>query len=130
MLHSVLDPRQSVRTNVVLREAEQAVKAGVETILVVPEQATAEYEFLLAQRLGAPGQRLLEVTNFSRLRDVVLRQLGGVARRVPDGMEKELLLALTLMDLPREAAFLCRAVTEAYAVFAPDDAPLSAEDVS
>ncbi len=113
MLHCVLDPRQTVRNEIALREAEAAVKRGVRTFFVVPEQATAEYEYLLAQRCGAPGQRVLEVTNLSRLRDVVLRQVGGIARRVPDGMEKELLLALTLLELPDLAPLLCRGIDPA-----------------
>ncbi|MBP5288989.1 MAG: PD-(D/E)XK nuclease family protein [Clostridia bacterium] len=113
MLHSVLDPRQSVRTDLVLRQTEKAVKAGRDTVFIVPEQATAAYEFLLAQRLGAPAQKRLEVTNFSRLRDVVLRQVGGVAKRVPDGVEKDLLLALTLMDFPGEAQLLSRSFDSA-----------------
>ncbi|MBQ3865922.1 MAG: hypothetical protein II776_03390, partial [Clostridia bacterium] len=117
MLIRVLDVRRAARDGIILREAEKAVREKKRAFLLVPEQATAEYETLCARRCGAPGQRYLEVTNFSRLRDVVLRQVGGVALRALGGVEKSLLLALTLTDRPGEAALLCRkndpdAVTE------------------
>lgn len=76
-----------------LDRLEEAFRAGKRIFLLVPEQATADLEEEVCTRLGGKASMQVEITNFSRLPNVVLREYGSLAGVCPTDAEKKLLLA-------------------------------------
>ena len=66
------------------------IKKDKNAIFIVPEQMTARTERDVVQRLGNGASLLVEVTNFSRLADVVLRSFGSLCHRSVTEEEKKL----------------------------------------
>ena len=81
MLNRIIGPMGSGKREIAFSLAERAYREGKQVFYLVPEQASAEVERALAKRLGAGFSTLVEVTNFSRISNVVLRSYGKIAVR-------------------------------------------------
>lgn len=92
MLHRIIAPVGSGKKDRILSLVKDAFSKGKRVFLLVPEQATARYERDVTSLLGNRGGELVEVTNFSRLPDVILRKVGGLGDRVLTDTAKKALL--------------------------------------
>lgn len=99
MLHRILGPVGSGKKDRLLTKIEQAYSQGKNIFVLVPEQATARYERDVVSLLGNRAGERVEITNFSRLPDVVLRKIGGLSERALGDTEKKLLLFSCMKDL-------------------------------
>ncbi len=98
MFYRVFGAIGSGKKEVLLNLAKKAYQNGEKVFWIVPEQASAGYERLLTQELGPGVSTLVEVCNFSRLSNVVLRSYGKLAQRSVTEEEKKLLLFRTLSE--------------------------------
>ena len=93
MLYRVFGKVGSGKQSFILEKAQRAVREGRRVFLIVPEQVTAVYEKKVASLCGAASWEWAEVTNFSRLPNVVLRSYGSLAGRAPTDAEKRIVLS-------------------------------------
>lgn len=93
MLNRIFGAVGSGKREWMLRRLEEAFHAGKRIFVLVPEQATADLEEEICARLGGKASMQVEITNFSRLPNVVLREYGSLAGVCPTEAEKKLLLA-------------------------------------
>jgi len=98
MLYRVIGTRDREKRDFLLNLAKEAMAQKKRVFVLVPEQATALYERELASLCGAGSALDFEVTNFSRLSNVVLRHWGELATRSITEEEKTLLLAQIFRD--------------------------------
>ena len=92
MLTRVFAPIGGGKKDYLLSRVREGCEKGERVFLIVPEQATAEYEEAVVSLCGARCNDFVEVTNFSRLPNVVLRSIGDLARRSLSEEEKKLIL--------------------------------------
>jgi len=97
MLHRLFGRQSEEKKEAILKVIRTACDSGTRVFILVPEQATARYERLVALHGGASSWEFAEVTNFSRLPNIVLRSYGSLARRSVTREEKKLLLYRTLI---------------------------------
>ena len=93
MLNRIFGVVGSGKREWMLDRMEEAFREGKRIFLLVPEQATADLEEEVCTRLGGKASMQVEITNFSRLPNVVLREYGSLAGVCPTEAEKKLLLA-------------------------------------
>ncbi len=93
MLNRIFGVVGSGKREWMLNRMEEAFHKGKRIFLLVPEQATADLEEEVCARLGGKASMQVEITNFSRLPNVVLREYGSLAGVCPTEAEKKLLLA-------------------------------------
>lgn len=98
MLHRIIAPIGCGKQQRILEEAKKALEQNKRVFLIVPEQATAQYEYALISLCGNRLAAAAEVTNFSRLPDTVLRACGSITKRSLSEMEKKILLAETVLE--------------------------------
>ncbi|MBR2616455.1 MAG: PD-(D/E)XK nuclease family protein [Clostridia bacterium] len=99
MFYRVFGPVGSGKRAFLQSLARDAFQSGKRVFVLVPEQASADYERELVRLLGPQCSMLLEVTNFSRLSNVVLRTFGEMARRSITPEEKKLIISHVLGEL-------------------------------
>ncbi len=113
MLNRIFGAARSGKRDWMLARLEEAFREGKRIFVLVPEQATADLEEEICTLCGGGASMQIEVTNFSRLPNVVLREYGGLAGICPTDAEKKLLLAecvhsllpsLTALNLREDAA--------------------------
>ncbi len=92
MLYRVIAPMGCGKKELLFRRLDKACRSGERVFLIVPEQATAHYERRVLTLCGSRLGERVEVTNFSRLPNTVLRQYGRLARRSLTKEEKKLIL--------------------------------------
>jgi len=92
MLHRIIGAVGAGKKDRLKEKIRQSFAAGKEIYLLVPEQATARYEREMVTLLCYGAGERVEITNFSRLPDVILRKIGGLADRALSDTEKKLLL--------------------------------------
>ncbi len=93
MLYRVIGPMGSGKTKYLQGLVKEAFDRGERVFVIVPEQATAGYERDLVTLCGNRVSSLVEVTNFSRLSNIVLRSFGSLSGRSVTEEEKKLILA-------------------------------------
>ncbi len=93
MLNRIFGDLGSGKRSFMLTRLEEAFREGKRIFVLVPEQATADLEEEICARCGGRASMQIEVTNFSRLPNVVLREYGALAGICPTDAEKKLLLA-------------------------------------
>lgn len=93
MLNRIFGVPGSGKRDRMLKELKKAFDAGKRIFVLVPEQATADLEERICALCGPSASMQVEVTNFSRLPNVVLREYGSLAGICPTEAEKKLLLA-------------------------------------
>ncbi len=98
MLYRVFGPAGSKKEERLLALAKEAYEAGEEVFVIVPEQATARYERNLVEVCGNRCNDRVEVTNFSRLSNVVLRTFGSLCHKILTEEERLLLLYDTVQE--------------------------------
>lgn len=109
MLNRIFGAVGSGKREWMLARLEEAFQKGKRIFVLVPEQATAELEEEICLRCGGRASMQVEVTNFSRLPNVVLREFGALAGVCPSEAEKKLLLAECVHTLtPRLSALNLR----------------------
>ena len=96
MLHLVLGRSGSGKTEYLRSQAAQLAEKEQKVMLLVPEQYSFETERAVLHRLGPQKARFIEVTSFTRLCDLVMRQTGGLAGRRLDDGGRNILMALAL----------------------------------
>lgn len=79
MLHRLIAPKGCGKRDRLLSLAAELCRKGEKVLFLVPEQITADTEKDLIVRCGASCNEFVEVTNFSRLTDLVHRRYGGLA---------------------------------------------------
>ncbi len=93
MLNRIFGDLGSGKRDWMLKRLEEAFRKGKRIFVLVPEQATADLEEKICASVGGKASMLIEVTNFSRLPNIVLREYGALAGICPSDAEKKLLLA-------------------------------------
>lgn len=78
---------------------EERMRAGKRSLLLVPEQQTVTAESEYAERLPAAAPLTFEVTNFTRLPNLVFREIGGLSDNYSDNTVKALYMWRTLTEL-------------------------------
>lgn len=78
---------------------EARMRVGKPSLLLVPEQQTVTAESEYAERLPADAPLTFEVTNFTRLPNLVFREIGGLSDNYSDGTVKALYMWRTLTEL-------------------------------
>lgn len=106
MLNRIFGDLGSGKRSLVLQRLEDAFREGKRIFVLVPEQATADLEEQICARLGGTASMQIEVTNFSRLPNVVLREYGALAGVCPSEAEKKLLLAECVHTLAPQLSLL------------------------
>ena len=91
MLHRIFGQVGSGKKERLLGAVSAAYEAGKRILVLVPEQATAGYERDVVSLLGNRAGERVEVTNFSRLPDLVLRAFGGLGEVSLGDTEKKIL---------------------------------------
>ncbi|MBE6713287.1 MAG: hypothetical protein E7580_07185 [Ruminococcaceae bacterium] len=119
MLHRIFGVPGSGKREWMLSRLAQAFREGKRIFVLVPEQATADLEEKICALCGGTASMQIEVTNFSRLPNVVLREYGSLAGVCPTEAEKKLLLAECLHALGDQLSALNlrvdpRAVSDLY----------------
>ena len=99
MLKRVIAPEGWGKTSLIHREIAEKAARGERVYLIVPEQITAETERAVLSLSGARAADRVEITNFSRLPDLVFRETGGAAKRCLSPVDKEILLAACAQEL-------------------------------
>ncbi len=93
MLYRVFLPPFSEGEDYIEKKIYQAFSQKKRVFVLVPEQATANYERAVVELCGNTASESIEVTNFSRLPDVVLREYGSLSGKAPTSAERKMLLA-------------------------------------
>lgn len=93
MLYRVFLPPFSQGEDYILKKIQEAFSEKKKVFVLVPEQATALYERAVVSLCGNTASWSIEVTNFSRLPDVVLREYGSLSGKAPTSAEKKMILA-------------------------------------
>lgn len=88
------EPKHEIITRIRARLAK-----GEKALLIVPEQQTLLAEREMADLLPENAPLLFEVTNFSRLADIIFRIAGGVGVRYLDRVGRSLFMWRTLSEL-------------------------------
>ncbi len=111
MLNLLIGPSGSGKTHTILETLAALTAKGQQNILwLVPEQYSFESERAILRALGPVQAACVRVTSFSRLADLVAREVGGMAgRRLDEGTR---------------ALLMSRALTEVAAVAADTDTPI------
>ncbi len=105
MLELLLGRAGSGKSETVLRRLEELADSGREGLfLLVPEQASFETERTLLTRLGARRAARVQVLSFSRMADMVFREVGGVAAETADDGVAALLMSRALEQTAAVAA--------------------------
>ncbi len=99
MLYRVMAPEGRGKTTLLFRRLAECVREKKRSYVLVPEQITAETERAVLTLCGAPSNETVEVCNFSRLSNLVMRETGGVARRFLTPSDKNVILAAVGRDL-------------------------------
>ena len=107
MLELILGKNWRANRNRVLERMARDVAAGREKlVLLVPEQASHEYERRLCAAAGDRASRYGEVLSFTRLASRVFSQTGGGAVATLDGGGRLLAMAAAVWQLrPRLKAY-------------------------
>jgi len=99
MLYRIMGPVGAGKRELLLNEAQRVFQAGGKILFLVPEQATAQYERSLIALCGSFFEDRIQVTNFSRLPNLVLREYGEIAQRNLTEIEKKLLFFEAVKEL-------------------------------
>ena len=99
MLELILGGAGTGKTILIYDKIKQAVQAGQQVILLVPEQASFENERQLYRLLGPQKALSVEVLSFTRLCDRVFRAYGGMAGIHMEDSSKLLLMSVALEGL-------------------------------
>lgn len=97
MLRFLLGRSGSGKTHLVDRMLKKMAESGHKRLLLlIPEQCSFERERSLLQLLGDQLFQTVEIMSFSRLPDLVFRQLGGLAGRRLDDGGRAILMSIAL----------------------------------
>lgn len=100
MLQLLIGPSGSGKTHTILDRLAALTAEGQQNILwLVPEQYSFESERAILRRLGAVGASHVRVTSFSRLAELVAREVGGMAGRRLDEGVRALLMSRALTQV-------------------------------
>lgn len=89
----------SGKTTSILDSIKKDTEAGIRTFLIVPEQEAVLSERAALETLPPSSELYLEVTNFSRLYNLVCREYGGLCYRYITGPIRHLLMWQNLREL-------------------------------
>ena len=78
MINFIFGSHGSGKTSKILDMLREDAKAGITSLLIVPEQEAVQAERLTLEALPSSAQLSLEVLNFSRLYNRVCREYGGL----------------------------------------------------
>ncbi len=87
------------KSEYIYEKIAERTKERQPSFLIVPEQATAMTERLLASRTTADAPLYFEVTNFSRFANTVFRRLGGLAAHAETAEARAALMWRTLYSV-------------------------------
>ncbi len=97
MLQLLIGRSGSGKTHTILNRLDTLAEAGQGTILwLVPEQHSFESERALLRQLGPVKAARVQVLSFSRLADMVFREVGGLAEETLDEGTRALLMSRAL----------------------------------
>ncbi len=99
MLYRVFTPPGCGKKDYIPEKIKEAFLEDKRVFVLVPEQMTASFERKVVSLCGNRASERIEVTNFSRLPDVVLRTFGSLGGKAPTDAEKKLILAECLHHL-------------------------------
>lgn len=103
MFYRVIGPAGSGKREWLEGFIKTEYEKGKKIVVIVPEQASALYERRVIELCGAGANLSVEVCNFSRLSNIVLRSFGSLSRRALTEGEKKVVLSLVLKE-QKEAA--------------------------
>ncbi len=99
MLYRILGSSGSGKTEYMLSKMGECIKKGKKTLLIVPEQQSVDYEYILCNRFGNSCNMYCEVLNFERLPNRVARDFGGLAQKNIDKGGACALLSLVVVTV-------------------------------
>ena len=100
MLQLLIGRSGSGKSHAVFDRIETLVQGGHDRVLlIVPEQYSFESERMLLRRLGAQQANRVQVLSFTRLADMVFREVGGVAGEPLDDGVRALLMSRALDEV-------------------------------
>ena len=82
-----------------ISEIEKLSAEGKRSLLIVPEQQTVLTEGILSRVIPPSASTVFEVTNFTRLANMVFRALGGLSGEYCDSAKSALIMWRTLTEL-------------------------------
>lgn len=104
MLQLLIGPSGSGKThNIIARIAALAAQGRKDILWLVPEQYSFESERAILRALGPVGASGVRVLSFSRLADMVAREVGGLAHRRLDEGTRALLMSRALTQVAQMA---------------------------
>ncbi|MEG1849556.1 MAG: ATP-binding protein, partial [Oscillospiraceae bacterium] len=101
MLQLIVGPAHSGKTGLLRARIQERARAGKRAVLLVPEQASFANEKALALLLGPDAARA-QVLSFTRMAELLLRELGGAGRRAMNEAAAYLLMSVALDELSDE----------------------------
>ena len=105
MLQLLIGRSGSGKTHTIVERLDALAAAGQEPILwLVPEQHSFESERTLLEKLGPVKAARVQVLSFSRLADMVFREVGGLAEETLDEGTRALLMSRALEQVAAVAA--------------------------
>lgn len=93
MLYRVIAPVGAGKRSFLFERAKEAFLQGKKVFFVVPEQESATVENQILTLLGPESNEGVEICNFSRLPNIVLREVGHLSKKSITEAEKEILLS-------------------------------------
>lgn len=114
MLQFIFGRPASGKTYTVIKKIGQAVSAGRQAVLLVPEQFSFESERLVLHSLGDSAAMNVSVVSFSRLFDEVRRVAGGMAGTPLSEADKVILMKKALSAVSHELKLwgrYCRSIS-------------------
>lgn len=93
MLYRVIAPVGAGKRNFLFQKAKEAFLQGKKVFFVAPEQESATVEKEILSLLGPESNEGVEICNFSRLPNIVLREVGQLSKKSITEAEKRLLLS-------------------------------------
>lgn len=99
MINFILGSSGSGKTHYIKEQLEKLALQNTEKLyLIVPEQSSYTMERSILEDLGEKTSRKIEIISFTRMVDMVMRKVGGIAGRRISGGEKRILMSLALEE--------------------------------
>jgi len=102
MMKFILGRINTGKTTQVIKDIKELVKSGKEVILLVPEQYSFESEKMILDTFGNNANVNIEVLTFTRLCEVVGREVGGLCGKQLTNADKYLLMTRAVKSVSDE----------------------------
>ena len=102
MLQFIFGLPRSAKTTTILEKVENLNNENQKSVIIVPEQSTFETEKSVLKRIGDSFSKNVEVLSFSRLQEVISRDVGGVSSKLLKDSDKIIFMSRALKQIKSE----------------------------